>query len=166
MDQPLPITLDGMIDHAGNPLAKMPDEIHPSSNAVLFNDAGEVLLQRRADNGLWGLPGGRHEIGESSEACAIRECWEETGIMTRAKRLVGIYSDPGGHNILRYPNGYTVHYVVAVFEVEYVSGEIAVSSESTEVRYWPVSALPDEIAPAARLRVNDTVAGQVAAFSK
>jgi len=83
---------------------------------------------------MWGLPGGHHEIGESSEACAIRECWEETGIMTKVKRLTGVYSEPGGHNILRYPNGHMVHFVIIVFEVEYVSGDIIVSSESKEVR--------------------------------
>lgn len=128
------ITLEGMIDHAGNQLTKMPDQISPGPNPVLFNGAGEVLLQRRADNGMWGLPGGHHEIGESSEACAIRECWEETGIMTKVKRLTGVYSEPGGHNILRYPNGHMVHFVIIVFEVEYVSGDIIVSSESKEVR--------------------------------
>ena len=53
--------------------------------------------------------------------------------MTRAKRLVGIYSDPADHNILRYPNGYTVHYVMAVYEIEYMSGEIAVSSETQKL---------------------------------
>ena len=166
MNRPPPIKLEGMIDHAGNPLTKMPDRIAPGAAAVLINDGDEVLLQRRADNGQWALPAGGHDIGESSEACAIRECWEETGIMTRAKRLVGIYSDPAGHNILRYPDGYTVHYVMAVYEVEYVSGEIAVSSESTEVGYWPLSALPDVISAASRQRILDTMANQVAAFSK
>ena len=166
MNQPPPITLEGMIDNAGNQLTKMPDEIAPGAAAVLINDADEVLLQRRADNGKWALPAGRHDIGESSEACAIRECWEETGIMTRVKRLVGIYSDPGGNNIFRYPNGYTVHYVMAIYEVEYVSGEITVSSESTEVGYWPLSALPEDISDASRQRIQDTVANQVAAFSK
>ena len=166
MNQPPPITLDGMIDHVGNQLTKMPDEIAPGAAAVLISSDNEVLLQRRADNGQWALPAGRHDIGESSEACAIRECWEETGIMTRAKRLVGIYSDPGDHNILKYPNGYVVHYVMAVYEVEYVSGEITVSSESTEVDYWPLSALPDNISHASRQRILDTVANEAAAFSK
>ncbi len=166
MNRPPPITLEGMIDNAGNPLTKMPDRIAPGAAAVLINDDDEVLLQRRADNGQWALPAGGHDIGESSEACAVRECWEETGIMTRAKRLVGIYSDPGGYNIFHYPNGQIVHYIMVVYEVEYVSGEITVSSESTEVRYWPLSALPDGISNASRQRILDTVANQVAAFSK
>jgi hypothetical protein len=59
--------------------------------------------------------------------------------MTRAKRLVGIYSDPADHNILRYPNGYTVHYVMAVYEIEYMSGEIAVSSGKH--RSWLLASL-------------------------
>jgi hypothetical protein len=40
-----------MIDHAGNPLTKMPDQIAPGAAAVLINDSDEVLRQRRTDNG-------------------------------------------------------------------------------------------------------------------
>ena len=106
------------------------------------------------------------EIGESAEQCAIRETIEETGLTTRIKRLVGVYSDPANYSILRYPNGYTVHYVSIVYEVTYVSGEIRVSEESTDVRWFHVDALPDGTAPAARMRIEDAFAGRTEAFSK
>ncbi len=157
---------EGLFDALGEPLDKMPDEISPGTNAILFNEQDEVLLQRRSDNGRWAPPGGRMEIGESAEECVIRETIEETGLTTRIKRLVGVYSDPANYSILRYPDGYTVHYVIMVYEVAYVSGEIRVSEESTAVEWYSVDALPDEIAPAARIRIEDAHSGQAEAFSK
>ena len=66
-------TFENMVDSTGQPLSKMPDSILPSTNGVIFNAQGEVLLQQRADNGYWALPGGRVDIGESVEHGAIRE---------------------------------------------------------------------------------------------
>ncbi|MCH8223313.1 MAG: NUDIX domain-containing protein [Chloroflexi bacterium] len=156
---------EGMIDNFGDSMDKMPDEICPSAAAILFNeDRSEVLLQRRSDNGSWALPAGRMDIGESVAECAVRECEEETGLKTRIKRLVGVYSDPSNYSILRYPSGYSVQYVSSVFEVEYVSGEIHVSEESTAVEWFPVSALPEQVSHSARLRIQDALSGQTEAF--
>ena len=47
---------------------------------VLLLKEKEVLLQRRRDNGLWGIPGGSLEPGESLEEAARREVWEEVGL--------------------------------------------------------------------------------------
>ena len=90
---------EGLFDALGEPLDKMPDEISPGTNAILFNEQDEVLLQRRSDNGRWAPPGGRMEIGESAEECVIRETIEETGLTTRIKRLVGVYSNPANNYI-------------------------------------------------------------------
>ena len=42
----------GLLDSIGNPLVQMPDIVKPGTNGVVRNQAGEILLQRRADNGL------------------------------------------------------------------------------------------------------------------
>jgi ADP-ribose pyrophosphatase YjhB (NUDIX family) len=156
----------GLYDSLGRPLDKMPDEVYPGANTVLFNEANQVLLHRRADNGAWALPGGRMEIGESIEQCAVREMFEETGVRVRIKRLVGVYSDPKNYCILRYPNGYAVHYLIVVFEVEQIGGELVISEESTELRYFDVDALPDDMMPSSRMRVMDTLQQHAGAFSK
>lgn len=135
MDVDYIVPLAGLVDNYGEPLKRYPDEIFPGTNAALFNERGEVLLQRRKDNGRWGLPGGRMEIGESAEACAIREMFEETGVTTRVKRLVGAYSDPANYCVMRYPSGHITHYVILVYEVEYVSGNPGPSEESTPMGY-------------------------------
>lgn len=147
----------GLYDSLGQPLDKMPDEVYPGSNAVLINDANQVLLHRRADNGAWALPGGRMEIGESIETCAVREMFEETGLQVKIKRMVGVYSDPKDYCILRYPNGYAVHYLIVVFEVEQLGGELKISHESKELGFFDVDALPEGMMPSSRMRVLDTV---------
>lgn len=43
------------------------------SGVLLLNEKNELLLQKRADNGLWGYPGGSMEPGETFEQCAARE---------------------------------------------------------------------------------------------
>ncbi|NJL84775.1 MAG: NUDIX hydrolase [Leptolyngbyaceae cyanobacterium SM1_1_3] len=56
---------------------------------------GEIVLIRRSDSGLWGLPGGIVDWGEDILTAARRELLEETGLeLLRVERLVGIYSKP------------------------------------------------------------------------
>ena len=54
--------------------------IMAGAGVILINKNGEVLLQKRSDNGCWDYPAGSMELGESFEECARREVLEETGI--------------------------------------------------------------------------------------
>jgi 8-oxo-dGTP diphosphatase len=77
-----------------------------AADAVVFDAAGAVLLIRRKYppfQGQFALPGGFVEIGETTEAAALRELKEETGLEASSPRLVGVYSDPA-----RDPRGHTV----------------------------------------------------------
>lgn len=122
----------------------MPDAVQAAAGGIVFNMNGEILLQKRADNGWWGLPCGYVDVGESVEHAAIREILEETGIHTRVKRLVGIYSDPKHNVIGAYPDGSLIQFVIVIFECEYLSGELKVSEESTDVRYFATDGLPHD----------------------
>ena len=130
-------------DSTGRRVTRMPDAIHVAAGGIVFNTSGEILLQKRADNGCWGLPSGYVDIGESVEQAAIREILEETGIRTRVNRLVGIYSDPQHNVIGAYPDGSLIQFVIVIFECEYVSGELQISDESTDIGYFPPGSLPD-----------------------
>ena len=87
-------------DNTGMPLAGMPSRLGVGANAIIFDDDGGILLEKRSDNGWWGLPGGHVEIGESAQDAVVREVLEETGLVVEIMRLVGVYSHPdGAHSV-------------------------------------------------------------------
>ena len=133
-------------------------------NAVIFDlKRQHVLLARRADNGWWCLPGGFMEAGESAaEACA-REVWEETGLRVRIRKLVGVYSDP--YHITEYADGNRYQFVSLVFEAEPTDGEISISAESTDCKYFSLDELERmQILEPHREQIVDALAGETAAF--
>ncbi len=114
----------------------------PGVVAVVCNEAGEVLLQRRSDNGRWSLAGGIVEPGEEPAIAIAREVQEETGVKVIPERLVGVYSDSDVPE--RYPNGDEMMFLSLVFACRPVAGEPHVNDEeSLEVRYFRLDALPD-----------------------
>ena len=141
--------------------APAPSKIQPGTAAIIFNDSGEVLLQKRSDNGYWGLPGGVIDIGEPVTQSVIREVLEETGLHVTVKRLTGIYSDPTYYTIASYPDGEIVHSVTNVFECEPHSGRLAVSDESTDIGYFPTDALPENTLLSVRSRVDDALVRRI-----
>ena len=108
--------------------------------AVVFDETHRrILLTQRADNGRWCLPGGAVEAGESvAEACE-REVFEETGLRSRVKRLIGVYSDPD--QLVIYPSGEKVFFVVLSFEVEVLSGTLGLSDETTAAGYFSIAEM-------------------------
>ena len=150
-------------DNTGKPVSA-PTEIRAGTSAAIFNESGHVLLEKRSDNGWWGMPGGAVDPSESVEQAIEREVFEETGLRVRVKRLVGVYSDPVNHTIASYPDGSVVHNVNAFFECERVSGELRMSAESTDLRYFPVDALPENILPGPRMRIQDALARKSEAY--
>lgn len=77
-----------------SPEAPKANSLVPAVNVVVVNDAGEILLIRRTDNGNWTLPGGAADLGEAVAQTAIRETLQESGIECAITGIVGIYSDP------------------------------------------------------------------------
>jgi ADP-ribose pyrophosphatase YjhB (NUDIX family) len=64
---------------------------YPSGDAAVFDREGRILLIRRRDNGLWAMPGGAFEVGETPAEGACREVREETGIDVEPVGLGGVY---------------------------------------------------------------------------
>ena len=109
-------------------------ELRIGSCAVIFDEAREkVLLTKRSDNGLWCLPGGKMEPGESIEECCCREALEETGLVIRPTRLIAVYSNRD--QLVVYKDGAKVQMVVFSFEAGITGGKLGISSETTDARY-------------------------------
>ncbi|WP_114791181.1 NUDIX domain-containing protein [Niabella yanshanensis] len=89
-------------------------QILPAVAAIVFNDAGEVLLQKRRDVDQWGIISGHVEFGETVEEAIKREIKEETNSKAIILRLIGVYSSPASQTY-RYGDR-TVQYVTSYFE--------------------------------------------------
>lgn len=69
----------------------------PCVGAIITDAAGRLLLVKRGHEpgkGLWSIPGGRVERGETDEQALIREVREETGLSVRPGRLIGAVRRP------------------------------------------------------------------------
>jgi len=107
---------------------------------------GELLLQRRRDNGCWGYAGGSVEPSERAEDTARRELFEETGLLADALELITAFSGPDAY--YRYPNGDEVYNIDVVFCCTRYHGELkADSREVTELCFFPPDRLPEPLSP-------------------
>jgi ADP-ribose pyrophosphatase YjhB (NUDIX family) len=70
------------------------------ADCAVFDDNGRLALIKRADNGLWAMPGGALEVGETAAAGAAREFHEETGMTCEVVGLAGVFDSRlwGGHS--------------------------------------------------------------------
>ncbi|WP_405087151.1 NUDIX domain-containing protein [Microbispora sp. NBC_01389] len=147
------------IDFYDDPDAPAPNSLVPSVNVVVTNDAGDILMIRRSDNGNWAVPGGAIDLGESLPQAAVRETLEETGILCEVTGFVGTYTDPK-HVILYTSNGEARQEFSIVLTAQAVSGEPTPSDESREVRWVPrdrVGTLPMHRSMA--LRISHYITG-------
>ena len=143
------------IDYYDSPEAPRANSLVPSVNVVVVNDASEILLIRRTDNGNWAVPGGAVDLGESVAQAAVRETLEESGIECAITGIVGIYSDPR-HVILYTSNGEARQEFSIVLTARAVSGQPTPSSESSEVRWVPEAGLRGyTMDRSMRIRIND-----------
>ena len=143
------------IDYYDDPSAPKANSLVPSVNVVVVNDAGEILMIRRTDNDNWAVPGGAIDLGESVAQAAVRETREESGIECEITGIVGIYSDPK-HVILYTSNGEVRQEFSIVLTARPLSGQPTPSSESSEVRWVPVSEVRDyTMDRSMRIRIND-----------
>jgi 8-oxo-dGTP diphosphatase len=98
---------------------------------------GRVLLTRRANPpyaGLWDLPGGFLEAGETPDQALRRELREELGVKVRGARLIGFEPDRYG------ADGFPT--LTAVYRVTLMPGPVRCADDVSEVGWFPADALP------------------------
>jgi len=107
----------------------------PSVAALVYDEAGGLLLVRQSDGGVWSTPGGVIEPDETPADAVVRETWEETGLWVEPRRIEGVYGGP--EFIVRYPNGDESQYVIITFECAVRAGHLRPDKEETlEARFW------------------------------
>ena len=107
---------------------------------VLVLRDGEIAMVRRKHHGegSWSTPGGYLDPGETPEACAAREVEEEIGVRIAGIVFRGITNDihrDGKHNVTIW------------LSAGHADGEarVVAADEVSEVRWFPVKALPQPL---------------------
>ncbi|WP_040833172.1 NUDIX domain-containing protein [Nocardia brevicatena] len=126
-------------DYYRDPEAPEANSLVPGGSALVVDDRGAILMQRRSESGNWSFPVGVMEIGETLEQCVIRETKEETGLDIEISGILGIYTDP--EHVIAYADGEVRQEFNITFYGRVIGGRIEVSSESTEVRFLRLEEL-------------------------
>jgi ADP-ribose pyrophosphatase YjhB (NUDIX family) len=126
-------------------LEAVSDRLYPARPILAVSLAvfreGRVLIARRARaplQGLYSLPGGVVEIGETLREAALRELGEEVGLTAR----IVAFNDHV-ESIMRDERGVRAHYVIASFVARWTGGEARTSEEADSVLWVDPRNLQD-----------------------
>ncbi|NUV78214.1 NUDIX hydrolase [Streptomyces sp. CAI-21] len=111
-----------------------------TADVVVTTTDGHVLLIERGwdpHKGMWALPGGHVDPGETSRAAAARELREEAGVYAAPADLLrlGVWDSPG-----RDPRG---RYVTVAYRLTVLPGTIIEpGDDAVRAEWWPLTDLP------------------------
>ena len=126
---------------------------------LIINNENQLLMQLRKDNECWGLIGGSMELGESLEEAAGREMAEETGMTPVLLEFIHTFS--GRDFYYRYPHGDEVYNVVSAYLCRQYEGSLQPDeNEASELRFFELDQLPEQISPPDRLVIEYFLAEQ------
>jgi 8-oxo-dGTP diphosphatase len=103
-----------------DPEAPPASVVAPSAFVAVRWVGGRLLLVRRCDSGVWELPGGRVDVGETAGDAAVRETAEEAGVRVLITGLAGIFTDPS--YVVRSPDGEVRQVFALVFRARALGG--------------------------------------------
>lgn len=122
---------------------------------VIIDNKNRILLQKRKTTsfGMWGLPGGLMELGESGEDTARREVYEETGLTVGKLHLIDVLSGPD--YFVKVPNGDEFFSVTIGYYTYEIEGKLIIDeSESLALKYVEMEDLPDNIVKSHRIVID------------
>lgn len=109
-----------------------------SAGGVVIRSAGrgyEVVLCGRLATGIWALPKGTPEIGESREQTAVREVTEETGLQVEIQSYIGSIQ----YQFVRQGDGAQCYKTVLYYLMNPIGGDISLHDhEFDQVRWFPI----------------------------
>ena len=118
-NDPMPLSghLKQLRDKVGHDLLVL-----PSAAVAIRDGAGRVLMGLHADRQIWVLPGGLVEPAETPADGAVRETFEETGLLVELTNILGVF---GGKELtIDYANGDRASYVGTIFRGRITGGEL------------------------------------------
>ena len=126
----------------------------PGVRAVVVNNVGEILLQRRTDTNLWGLPGGSVEPDETAIEALKREVAEETALTVITAEPMALYCGPDQK--FTYPGGDRVQVFAVAFIVQKWEGQPRADGiEGSMVRFFSLLKLPEHLVPIHKQTLKD-----------
>jgi ADP-ribose pyrophosphatase YjhB (NUDIX family) len=135
-----------------DPAAPPASLVAPSAFVAVLH-SGRLLLVRRCDSGVWELPGGRVDVGESAQDAAVRETAEEAGVQVAITGLAGLFTDP--RHVIRSPDGEVRQQFALLFRGRAIGGlphgDQSETSAAAWVRVEDLPGLPMEPAERAWL---------------
>lgn len=117
----------------------------PGVAALIRDSKNKLLFIRKSEDGIWGLPAGAIEPGESPKEAVVREVLEETGLKVVPTRIAGVF---GGSNFRHtYSSGDRVEYLVTIFECVIQEQSNPTDDEISEMRYFAEDERPAIVLP-------------------
>lgn len=126
-----PVTLSWAESYFGRLRALAGDRtlLLTATRVVVRDGTGRLLLIRRSDNGVWSVPAGAMELGESVADCAVRELREETGL--RAAEVTPFALHTGPDYTIKNMFGDTYQHFVVLFRADRWEGELVRQTDET-----------------------------------
>jgi len=105
-------------------------------DGIIIKDKKILLIKRKNEPfaGMYALPGGFVEYGETVEHSIEREILEETGLVSRVDRIVGVYSSPE-----RDPRGHTIS---IAYIMKIVDGKAKAGDDAMDLKFFSIDKIP------------------------
>ncbi|MBE6150792.1 MAG: NUDIX domain-containing protein [Firmicutes bacterium] len=122
--------------------------IQTGAAIIIRNEKGQILLQERTDRNKWGLPGGCQDLGEDLRNTAVREAYEETGIIINPNEIELIDTLSGSSRKNSYPNGDIVYNNTSLYlaDVSMIDeSNLKGDSETKKLRFFDLNEVPENL---------------------
>jgi 8-oxo-dGTP diphosphatase len=141
-----------------DPAAPEATAVAPSVQVAVRWSGGRLLLVRRCDTGLWELPGGYVDVGETAVDAAVRTTASAAGIRVLVTGIAGLFTDPA--HVVRFPDGEVCQRFALLFRARSLGGvPHGIPPATSDAAWIAVGDLPElEVEPSARRPIAEALA--------